>query len=197
MLCSAEMPARHWARWLALVAGTALVLRLVYLFELGGTPLASVLIGDGQQYDAWAQRIAAGDWLGSGVFYQAPLYPYLLGVVFAVAGHSLLAVRLVQAVLGAVSCALLGVAGRRFVGARAGLVAGAMLALYPPAIFFDGLIQKSSLDLFLVVSLLVLLGEFAAGESAFDAAQAGEDPPYTRSSTRRPSPSGAAKDGWP
>jgi tetratricopeptide (TPR) repeat protein len=160
MLCSAEMPPRHWARWLALVAGTALLLRLVYLAEIGGTPFASVLIGDGQQYDAWAQRIAGGDWIGHGVFYQAPLYPYLLGAVFAVVGHSLLAVRLLQAVLGASACAMLALAGRRFVGARAGLVAAALLALYPPAIFFDGLIQKSSLDLFLVVLLLVLLGEF-------------------------------------
>jgi tetratricopeptide (TPR) repeat protein len=32
--------------------------------------------------------------------------------------------------------------------------------VYPPAIFFDGLIQKSSLDLFLVVLLLALLAEF-------------------------------------
>ena len=166
MLCSAEMASKPWFRWLALVAGLAFVLRLVNLAQLAGTPLATVLIGDAWQYDAWAQRIAAGDWLGSGAFYQAPLYPYLLGVVFAVAGHSLLAVRLIQAALGAASCALLSVAGRRFVGPRAGLVAGAMLALYPPAIFYDGLLQKSSLDLFLAVLLLALLGEFMAGGSA-------------------------------
>ena len=35
-----------------------------------------------------------------------------------------------------------------------------LLAVYPPRIFFDGLIQKSSLDLFLVTLLLALLGEF-------------------------------------
>ena len=160
MLCSAGMASKHWIRWLGLVAGLAVLLRLVHLAELAGTPLATVLIGDARQDDAWAQQIAAGDWLGSGVFYQAPLYPYLLGVVFAVVGHSLLAVRLIQAALGASACALLAVAGRRFVGPRAGLIAGAILAIYPPAIFFDGLLQKSSLDLFLVVLLLVLLGEF-------------------------------------
>ena len=160
MLCSADMASKHWIRWLALVAGLAFVLRLVHLFELSGTPFATVLIGDAKQYDAWAQRLAAGDWLGTGVFYQAPLYPYLLGVVYAIVGHSLVAVRLIQAALGASACALLAVAGRRFVGARAGLIAGAMLAVYPPAIFFDGLLQKSSLDLFLVVLFLALLGEF-------------------------------------
>ena len=162
MLCSAGMASKHWIRWLALVAGLAFVLRLGHLFELSGSPFASVLIGDGQQYDAWAQRVAGGDWIGRGVFYQAPLYPYLLGAVFAIVGHSLVTIRLLQAVLGASSCALLAVAGRRLVGARAGLIAGALLAVYPPAIFFDGLIQKSSLDLFLVVLLLALLGEFLA-----------------------------------
>ena len=32
-------------------------------------------MGDSHAYDAWAQRIAAGDWVGGDVFYQAPLYP--------------------------------------------------------------------------------------------------------------------------
>lgn len=55
--------------------------------------LGLVPIGDAIEYDAWAQRIAAGDWIGSEVFYQAPLYPYCLGVLFALAGHGLHAVR--------------------------------------------------------------------------------------------------------
>ncbi len=153
---------RPWPGWLGLaaVAVLALGLRLVYLAELRDTPLFTVLIGDGQQYDAWARRITGGEWLGTEVFYQTPLYPYLLAIVYAVTGHSLMAVRLLQAVGGTVACILLAVAGRRFVGDRAGLAAGLLLAVYPPAIFFDGLIQKSSLDLFLVTLLLALLGEF-------------------------------------
>ena len=50
-------------------------------------------MGDARGYDAWARRLAAGDWIGTDVFYQAPLYPYFLGVVYALAGHDLLAVR--------------------------------------------------------------------------------------------------------
>jgi tetratricopeptide (TPR) repeat protein len=154
------MTARIRPGSVAWVAIGALVLRVLYLLELRDTPLFAVLIGDAQQYDAWAQRIAGGRWLGTEIFYQTPLYPYLLAVVFLVAGHSLMAVRLLQALLGAASCVLLALAGRRFAGARAGLAAGLLLAVYPPAIFFDGLIQKSSLDLFLVTLLLALLGEF-------------------------------------
>ena len=48
-------------------------------------------MGDSRGYDEWARRIAGGDWLGHEVFYQAPLYPYLLGVIYAIAGRHLLA----------------------------------------------------------------------------------------------------------
>jgi tetratricopeptide (TPR) repeat protein len=146
-----------WRTGLVAVGVTALALRLLYLAELQGTSLVSILIGDGRQYDDWAQRIAGGQWVGKDVFYQTPLYPYLMAVVYAIVGHAVLAVRVLQAFLGATACVLLAMAGRRFFDERAGLAAGALLAVYPPAIFFDGLIQKSSIDAFLVSLLLLAL----------------------------------------
>ncbi len=150
--------------WLGIAGATglALVVRLAYLAELSGTPLVAGLMGDSRQYDAWAQQIAGGQWIGTQVFYQTPLYPYSLAVVFLIAGHSLGAVRLVQAILGAASCALLGLAGRRFFSDRIGAIAALLLAIYPSALFFDGLIQKSSLDTFLITLILVLVAEFRA-----------------------------------
>ena len=53
------------------------------------------------------KRIAAGDWLGQGVFYQAPLYPYFLGFLQLILGHNLWLIRLIQIALGAISCALI------------------------------------------------------------------------------------------
>ena len=158
-MCSGR--GRFWPA-IAGAALLALVVRLAYLAQLQGSPLLSGLMGDSRQYDAWAQQIAGGDWIGTQVFYQAPLYPYGLAVVFALAGHSLGLVRVIQAVLGAASCVLLGLAGRRFFSDRAGVIAALLLAVYPPAFFFDGLIQKSSLDIFLITLLLALTGEFTA-----------------------------------
>jgi tetratricopeptide (TPR) repeat protein len=143
--------------WIAL---GALALRLIYLAGLYNTPIFAVVVGDGQQYDAWAQRIAGGQWIGSEIFYQTPLYPYLLAVIFKLVGHHLMAARLLQAFLSATSCMFLGLAGRRFFSKPVGTIAALLLAIYPPAIFFDGLIQKSSLDLFLMTLVLFLLGEF-------------------------------------
>jgi len=150
----------NFAWSLAAVAATALLLRLTYLWELSETDLFGVLVGDAGYYDAWGRRIAAGDWFGESVFYQSPLYPYLLVLLFSVAGHSLTAVRLVQAGLSIFSCILLGLAGRRFFGPRVGLVSALLLAIYPWAIFSDGLIQKSAVELFLMTSILASVGVF-------------------------------------
>jgi tetratricopeptide (TPR) repeat protein len=164
---------RRFAAAAAWIGAAALAVRLIHLAELRATPLFSVPIGDGWEYDLWAQRIAAGDWLGSEAFYQSPLYPYFLGSIYTVAGHSLMAVRAIQAVLGALACILLAFAGRSFFGARAGLVAAGMLALYPFAIFSDGLIQKSSLDLFLIAALLAQLAVFKESNKSIGLAGSG------------------------
>jgi Flp pilus assembly protein TadD len=126
----------------------------------------SVLLGDSRGYDIWAQQIAAGDWMGRDVFYQAPLYPYFLGVVYSLFGRDLMVLRLVQAVLGAVACVALADAVKRLVSPRAGLIAGVMLALYPPAIFFDALVQKSVLDvLFICLALAIIARIVADGDT--------------------------------
>ena len=147
---------------MAAVALLAFALRLAYLRQLDGHPLLDALMGDSRVYDEWAMRIAGGEWMGREVFYQTPLYPYLMGAVYAIAGHDPGVIRIIQAVLGAASCVLLALAGRRFFSARDGVIAALLLAMYPPAIFFDGLIQKSSLDLLLLTAILALLGEFQA-----------------------------------
>ena len=75
-------------RWTAPVAIfiVAFSLRLVYVWQIRYSALFSMLMGDARGYDTWAQRIASGDWIGHDVFYQAPLYPYFLGIVQLFAG---------------------------------------------------------------------------------------------------------------
>src|SRR5690606_1197026 len=66
--------------------------------------------------------------------------------------------RIVQVIIGAAGCAMLGEAGRRFFSPTVGLVAGLLMAVYPPAIFFDAILQKSVLDLFLLAAVLMGCG---------------------------------------
>jgi tetratricopeptide (TPR) repeat protein len=71
-------------------------------------------------------------------------------------------VRWAQALVGALACVLLALAGRSWLSPRAGWIAGGILAFYPPAIYFDGLVQKASLDNLLMCALLAVLGAYAA-----------------------------------
>jgi tetratricopeptide (TPR) repeat protein len=155
----ANAPGRPLANstWFGLIFAVAFFFRFIYLWQIKSIPLFYNLPGDPRTYDAWAQRIAAGDWLGQGVFYQAPLYPYFLGVLQTFLGHDLWTIRFIQLVLGALSCALIFVAGRNLISGAAGIVAGLILAAYAPALFFDGLIDKSVLDLFLLSVFLALI----------------------------------------
>ena len=134
----------------------AFSLRFVYLSQIMGAPFSDLRLGDAEAYHQWAMRIAGGDWLGKEVFYQAPLYPYFLAVVYSVLGDGAAMVRLVQAAIGAGSCVLLAAAGIALFG-QWGAIAGAMLAIYPAAIFLDGLLEKTALVGFLTAALLYLL----------------------------------------
>ncbi len=138
--------------------GLAFLTRALYLWQIRHAPVFTLLMGDATTYDIWARQIANGDWLGHGVFYQAPLYPYFLGALHILFEENLPAIRFIQIIIGATSCMLLARAGRRFFTGFTGLLAGVLLALYPTAILFDGSIQKSVLDLFFVCALLATLG---------------------------------------
>jgi tetratricopeptide (TPR) repeat protein len=108
-------------------------------------------------YDNWAQRIAAGDWMGGiNTFYQDPLYPYFLAGMYSLFGRDLLFVRLVQAALGVATCALVAVIGRRVGGRTVGHLAAFLLAVYKPAIFQEGEVEKTALGVFLVTAALTL-----------------------------------------
>ena len=147
-------------RWtlLSAVALLALVLRLFHITQIAHAPFSDLRLGDADAYHHWALRIAGGQWLGDGVFYQAPLYPYFLAVLYKVFGDGAPMIRFVQAVLGAGSCVFLAAAGMALFGAR-GALAGVLLAVYPSAIFFDGLLEKSVLVGFLTSVLLYLLSD--------------------------------------
>ena len=142
---------------MGLIVFGALVVRLLHVWAIEGSPFGPVLLGDSAGYDRWAREIAGGDWIGSDVFYQAPLYPYLLGLLYTVIGSEPVVVRVAQALLSAAACGLLALAGARFFSPTVGVVAGALLAVYAPAIFMDTTLQKSVLDLFLLTGLLALL----------------------------------------
>ena len=68
--------------------------------------------------------------------------------------------------IGAGTCVLLAAAGMALFG-EYGAIAGLLLAVYPPAIFLDGLLEKSALVSFLTAALLYLVATGHTGRRVF------------------------------
>lgn len=143
----------------ALLAATAL-LRLAHLLAVRDAPFVGQLALDSQEYDRWARAIAAGDWLGSAPFFQAPLYPYLVAVVYRLvplAAAAPLAVYLLQIAAAVLGCWALVRAGGAIAGPRAAGATGLLFALYTPFWFYDVQLMKESFAVSAVCLLLFLL----------------------------------------
>jgi len=139
------------------VISVALLVRMICAVETREVPTIWHLVGDAAVYYRGAGEIAGGAWVGTEPFYQAPLYPYVLAACFKVFGEGAGTIRVVQAVWGAAACGLIYFGTSRLFGRRAGVIAGMMLALYAPAIFFDGIVQKASLTCLLVCALFAVV----------------------------------------
>jgi len=145
-----------WLSFLAIV-GLAAGVRIAYAVASRQSPFFSHLDLDSLFYDKWARQIAAGDWIGTKVFFMGPLYPYFLAVVYKIAGPGLLKVKIIQGVLGALTAGLTFLLAREIFGKVAGLVAGFIAALYVPFIFYDTSILFPVLATLLNTSMLYFL----------------------------------------
>ena len=135
----------------------ALVVRLVYLGHSQDNPFFSAPVVDAHSYVAQARQLAEVSWVGDKPFWQPPLYPYFLALIYAVSGDLFWTPRLVQFLLAAASCALVFGIGRQVFGTRVGLLAGIMACLYGPSIYFAGELLPTALAVFLNLLLLFVL----------------------------------------
>jgi tetratricopeptide (TPR) repeat protein len=166
-----------------IVFSIAWAIRLVYIAQIRRVPYFDVPLIDGASYFRTAAVIASGDLLGGpGVFWQPPLYPYLLAVLLGTIGPRLAVLYVIQSILGAFSCLMVYWIGRRVFGEQAGLAAACLMALYGPLIYFDAQPLIPVLHIALVLAGLLLLlraaarpgnGEAAGGGSAWGFAPAG------------------------
>jgi 4-amino-4-deoxy-L-arabinose transferase-like glycosyltransferase len=166
MIEGRQAHSRLSSRWPALlVFAVALGARLLYVWSVWGSPPLLQPMGDAELYHEKALAILSGDWLGDRVFFQDPLYPYFLAILYALFGEGSVIVLCVQAVLGAATAAFVFFIGRETFGPRRGLLAGLLFAIYGVALYYDALLLKVSLSLFLsTLGLwLVLRAEGRAG----------------------------------
>lgn len=144
------------------VVGFAFLLRLAWLWQARAIdPLFYVPQMDALFHHRWALAIAAGVEFMPGAFFRAPLYPHFLALLYRAFGPNLVLVRVVQAVLGALGCALAWLlikrvlVGHRQAGAVA-FVAALAWAAWPLALWFDGELLIPALLTPLLLLVLVL-----------------------------------------
>ena len=89
--------------------------------------------------------------------YHPPGYYYFLAGVYALAGHSYLAVRIAQALVDTLTCLFVYLLGKEAFGEVAGLLAAALAAVYPPLIFYTGVLLTESVSMFLLAGSAWLL----------------------------------------
>lgn len=144
-----------------LIFGVALALRVTYLLEFSKSPVFDIFLLDAEYYDRLARQILTGDWLaGREVFTMSPLYPYFLALLHGLTGQSVVAVKLIQHVIGAATCALICRIGIRLGGPALGIVSGLLAATYGIFIFAEGTFENEFLVIFLnVLALHFLLDE--------------------------------------
>ncbi len=136
----------------------ALLPRLLVLFELTDSPLFYYPAIDSETYHKMAMKIAAGDLVGRTAFWQAPLYPYFLGLIYSVFGVNILAAKIIQMLMGALNCYLIFAVAVRVFNRKTAWLAYAVVVLYGPFIFFSvELMAPVLLNLILLSTLLVLL----------------------------------------
>ncbi len=111
--------------------------RLLVILQLRSDVLFSTPIVDAAAYADQARALAAGAPVTEALFWQPIFYPLYLSLVFRLAGPSLLAARLAQALLGSASCVLVYLLARRLGRRRTGLLAGLLLAFYGPVIALE------------------------------------------------------------
>jgi len=144
----------------------ALALRVAYVFEIWPHPAARLPILDAEAYRRIALEIRAGDWLGDAVYYLDPLYPFFLAAIYAVVEPDSRGVLLAQALLDSVSVVLVIQVARRVFDDRSAFAAGAIAASYSLFFYYDGLLQKEALMVFLLLCALLLSLRAAEGSRA-------------------------------
>jgi tetratricopeptide (TPR) repeat protein len=140
-----------------LLIGIPLSVRLLCHLQLSGQPFYDCLFIDSRLYHLMGVGLAQASFHYPGPFWQPPLYPYFLGLIYALAAPNPEYVRFTQMVLGSVSCLLVFQLGDRLFGRAAAWIAWAAMALWAPLIFFDLQILNVSLAVFLFLLFLRLL----------------------------------------
>lgn len=148
---------RHSALWLCLVLLLALILRIIALLNFSQSIYSDFLLWDERLYQAWAEGLAKGEPIPRAVSAFAPLPAYVMAFLYRVFSPDPLYVRLLNILLGVLTCLLLYLTGKEMAGKPTGLISALVGAVLKPFIFYSMVLLKASMAVFLFTLTLYLL----------------------------------------
>jgi Tfp pilus assembly protein PilF/4-amino-4-deoxy-L-arabinose transferase-like glycosyltransferase len=143
--------------WILTIFVLAFALRIIYLLQIKNNPHFFSPTMDPLYHDVWAQNIAGGNWIGGKVFFRAPFYAYFLAAVYKIFGHSYIIPRLIQHLVGSLSCVLVYFLAKRLFGHTVAIVSGFMAATYGMLLYFEGELLLDSFLVFFDLLLIIFL----------------------------------------
>jgi Tfp pilus assembly protein PilF/4-amino-4-deoxy-L-arabinose transferase-like glycosyltransferase len=150
---------------LGLILAFVLGLGLVCLHQFSRSPFYVYPVLDEESYVLWAKDIVEGGPRSKEVFYQDPLYPYFLALVFKAVGTPEIGmphrawgvIRWLQVLMAAGAVAMIFLSARMAAGDRAGLLAAGLVAGCRLTYYYPLLLLKAAM-VFGLASAGCLLG---------------------------------------
>ena len=125
-----------------------LAIRLIVVLQDDGVPE-----GDAYVYDSLAVSLSQGNGYvnsdGTAHSFYPPFYPFFLSIIYRLFGHSYIAVRIIQSVIGALICVLIYLIAKELRNSILGILSACFAIIYPPFI--------KSAELLLTETLFTLL----------------------------------------
>jgi len=139
-------------RWIIVVLCLSFLLRITSVLINPRAPVSDEVV-----YDALARSLVHDHSYsidGVPTAYRPPGYPAFLAVIYGLFGPNQFAAKAVQALLDSITAVILFVIARK-VSPKAGIIAGALWCIFPPAILYVNYLLSESLTVFLVALSLL------------------------------------------
>lgn len=151
------------AKDLLLVGAVALAVRVAHLLLVMDQPLLSHPVVDAQWHHLWATAVSGGNLAAYAPFFRAPLYPWLLGLLYFFTGPSVLSGTLLSVALDVCSAVLVYLIARRLIGRGWALAASLCWGLWGSAVFYSTTLLITPLFTFLLLGSVWLALREGAG----------------------------------
>jgi 4-amino-4-deoxy-L-arabinose transferase-like glycosyltransferase len=144
---------RHWRKALWFIFAAALLARGSFIWSLQ----EGFYFPDSLDYSRAATNLLENGGLGEG-YHRPPGYPFFLSIIYLFFGESILAVRILESLVGALLAVIIAQTAKQIGGRPVGMLAGVLWGVFPIAVFIAGLIYPTNIfTMFLACGVLCFL----------------------------------------